>query len=459
MGKMLGRALLCAIAGTLGWIVTEPMLPKSTLSPEWSRAEFVMVWLTLMLMGLAAGFHQGWMKGGRRNILFGIALGAVFGTIGGIVGYQIGGGLSSAIFGPGWAVQGFPIIPRTITFACIGSFLGMGVGLTQFRSRIVVAGAFGGLIGGSFSGLVFDPIGQTVGHILAGGGESGFVGRAVMWPLIGFTVGMFTAWLEVATRQAWVRLVLGRNEGKEWPIDGVRTFIGRDERANVPLFGDMNVAPLHATITRQGVNYILSDAGSPIGTGYQGMQLLQPVALQPGDTFQIGSHQLQFLVKAGAAQRIREGRAHAVPVGYQGSPSAAQPPGQPVPLTPIQTSGALSSPIGAPVQQTNPTQAYAQSAAVAGFALVALDGPMTGQRIAVAGPIEAGREAPGINLGFDAQASRRHATLAPTAQGIHVKDLGSTNGTFLNGQKVPEGDAPVGSVIKIGSTSFRVEST
>lgn len=451
MGKMLGRALLCAIAGTIGWIVTEPMLPKSTLGDDWSRAEFVMVWLTLMLMGLAAGFHQGLMKGGRRNILFGVALGAVFGTIGGVIGYQIGGGVSTAIFGPGWALQGFPIVPRTITFACIGSFLGMGVGLTQFRSRIVIAGAFGGLVGGGVSGLLFDPIGRSIGHIIVGSGEAGFIGRAVMWPLIGFTVGMFTAWLEVATRQAWVRLILGRNEGKEWPIDGAQTMIGRDERAHVPLFGDMNVAPLHSTITRQGVNYILSDAGTPIGTGYQGMQLTQPVALQPGDTFQVGSHQLQFLVKAGAAQRIREGRAHAVPVGPHGQ--AAQP------LTPIQTSGTLPTIQSVPTPQPNPAQTVAQATGLAGFALVALDGPMTGQRIAVTGPVEAGREAPGINLGFDAQASRRHATLVPTAQGLHIKDLGSTNGTFVNGQKVPEGDAPIGSVIKIGSTSFRVESS
>ncbi|MFM9874196.1 MAG: FHA domain-containing protein [Fimbriimonadaceae bacterium] len=457
---MLGRAFLCAIAGLIGWLITEPLLPKEFASSEWQRAEFRMVFIAVLFIGLAAGFHQGYMKGGKRNIFLGLALGLVFGTLGGLLGYQFGGTISTVIFGDGWALKSFPIIPRAITFAFIGSFLGAGIGVTQFRARIIMAGAFGGLIGGGIAGLFFDPLGMAIGQVLSPGGESGFAGRALMWPLMGFTVGLFTAWLEQATRQAWVRLIVGRNEGKEWPIDGVQTHLGRDERANVPLFGDNNVAPLHATITRQGVNYILSDAGTPIGTGYQGVRLAAPVALQPGDMFQVGNHQLQFLVKASAARRIQEGRAQAIPMGH------GQQPAQP--LQPIQTSGALS--MGATgatsAPQTNPTQAYnpqtmnatSGTSAPQTYALIALDGPMTGQRIPINAQLEAGRETPGINLGYDAQASRRHATLSPTPSGVYVKDLGSTNGTYLNGQRIPEANAPIGSVIKIGSTSFRVES-
>lgn len=473
MGKMLGRAFLCAIAGLIGWLITEPLLPKEFASSEWQRAEFRMVFIAVLFIGLAAGFHQGYMKGGKRNIFLGLALGLVFGTLGGLLGYQFGGSISTAIFGSSWALQPFPIIPRTITFAFIGSFLGAGIGVTQFRTRIILAGAFGGLIGGAIAGLFFDPLGTALGA-LSNGGESGFAGRALMWPLMGFTVGLFTAWLEQATRQAWVRLIVGRNEGKEWPIDGIQTHLGRDERANVPLFGDNNVAPLHATITRQGVNYILSDAGTPIGTGYQGIRLAAPVALQPGDMFQIGSHQLQFLVKAAAARRIQEGRAQAIPMT-----------GQPVqPLQPIQAQGGpdpmnpgaagtsnFPSPSlgrgggGVDPTQSNPTKAYnpqsmgaTSATSTTSSSLVALDGPMTGQRIPLTTQLEAGRESTGINLGYDAQASRRHATLSPTPNGVHVKDLGSTNGTYLNGQRIPEANAPIGSVIKIGSTSFRVES-
>jgi len=445
MGKMLGRAFLCAIAGLIGWLITEPLLPKEFASSEWQRAEFRMVFISVLFIGLAAGFHQGYMKGGKRNVFLGLALGLVFGTLGGLLGYQIGGTTSTVIFGDNWALKSFPIVPRAITFAFMGSFLGAGIGVTQFRARIIMAGAFGGLIGGGIAGLFFDPLGVAIGQVLSQGGESGFAGRALMWPLMGFTVGLFTAWLEQATRQAWVRLIVGRNEGKEWPIDGVQTHLGRDERANVPLFGDNNVAALHATITRQGVNYILSDAGTQIGTGYQGVRLAAPVALQPGDMFQVGNHQLQFLVKASAARKIQEGRAQAVPMSPQGQQFQPQQP-----LHPIQA-GTPANP-----QASNPTQAFATQQAT--YALIALDGPMTGQRIPITSLTEAGRETPGINLGYDAQASRRHAVLSPTPNGVHIKDLGSTNGTYLNGQRIPEANAPIGSVIKIGSTSFRVES-
>lgn len=466
MGKMLGRAILCAIAGLIGWLITEPMLPKEFASPDWAVAEFRMVIIAMLFTGLAAGFHQGYMKGGRRNILLGIALGAVFGTIGGVLGYQIGGTLSNALFGSGWALRPFPIIPRTLTFAMIGMFLGAGVGVTQFRTRIIMAGAFGGLLGGGIAGLFFDPLGSTVGQIISAGGESGFAGRALMWPLMGFTVGLFTAWLEQATRQAWVRLIVGRNEGKEWPIDAAQTHLGRDERAHVPLFGDNNVAPLHATITRQGPQYILHDAGSPIGTGYQGVRMSAPVALQPGDFFQIGPHQLQFLVKGSAARRIQEGRAQPI-VGGTGVTSVQQNhqlqplSGQPGldPKTQVSGTG-VSSQTHFPTQNWEGQGGVAQTVSVAKtYTLVALDGPLTGQRFPITASTEAGRESPGINLGFDPQSSRRHALISPTPNGLHIKDLGSTNGTYLNGQRIPEAAAPTGSTIKIGSTSFRVESS
>jgi pSer/pThr/pTyr-binding forkhead associated (FHA) protein len=92
-----------------------------------------------------------------------------------------------------------------------------------------------------------------------------------------------------------------------------------------------------------------------------------------------------------------------------------------------------------------------------GFALVAIDGPLLGQRFAVNGSIEVGRECPAIPMSFDAGASRRHAVLQPGVGGLAVTDLGSTNGTFLNGQRVSQATAGPGDMLKLGSTTFRVE--
>ncbi len=57
---------------------------------------------------------------------------------------------------------------------------------------------------------------------------------------------------------------------------------------------------------------------------------------------------------------------------------------------------------------------------------------------------------------YDPTISRKHAELAPTAGGVRVKDLGSSNGTFLNGARITEADASSNDVITFGKVAFRV---
>jgi pSer/pThr/pTyr-binding forkhead associated (FHA) protein len=82
---------------------------------------------------------------------------------------------------------------------------------------------------------------------------------------------------------------------------------------------------------------------------------------------------------------------------------------------------------------------------------------LTGQRFEVVQPIEAGREVVGITLGFDSQASRRHASFTPTVAGVQMRDLGSTNGTFVNGQRTMSALLNRGDVVQLGNSTFRVE--
>jgi pSer/pThr/pTyr-binding forkhead associated (FHA) protein len=55
-------------------------------------------------------------------------------------------------------------------------------------------------------------------------------------------------------------------------------------------------------------------------------------------------------------------------------------------------------------------------------------------------------------------ASRRHASFALDAGGLTLTDLGSTNGTLVNGQKVSKASLKIGDIIQIGTTQFRVET-
>ena len=64
-----------------------------------------------------------------------------------------------------------------------------------------------------------------------------------------------------------------------------------------------------------------------------------------------------------------------------------------------------------------------------------------------------------IRLDGDDFASTRHALLEPRQDGLWVEDVGSTNGTFVNGARVTTARhlAP-GDVVRIGKTDLRVEA-
>ncbi|HJS42863.1 MAG TPA: adenylate/guanylate cyclase domain-containing protein [Gemmatimonadales bacterium] len=58
---------------------------------------------------------------------------------------------------------------------------------------------------------------------------------------------------------------------------------------------------------------------------------------------------------------------------------------------------------------------------------------------------------------YDLTISRRHAEIVLTETGVRVTDLGSSNGTFLNGAKVTEAEAGANDVVTFGKVAFRVK--
>jgi DNA-binding NtrC family response regulator len=55
----------------------------------------------------------------------------------------------------------------------------------------------------------------------------------------------------------------------------------------------------------------------------------------------------------------------------------------------------------------------------------------------------------------DPKVSRRHAELQLCPDGIRVRDLGSTNGTFWQGNRLTEAVVPLGAAVKVGGTALR----
>jgi hypothetical protein len=63
-----------------------------------------------------------------------------------------------------------------------------------------------------------------------------------------------------------------------------------------------------------------------------------------------------------------------------------------------------------------------------------------------------------VSLDADTFASTQHARVEPRRDGVWLEDIGSTNGTFLNGKQVsrPRRLTP-GDVIRVGETDLRFE--
>jgi adenylate cyclase len=59
---------------------------------------------------------------------------------------------------------------------------------------------------------------------------------------------------------------------------------------------------------------------------------------------------------------------------------------------------------------------------------------------------------------FDPTISRRHAELQVTASAVRLKDLGSSNGTFINGERVTEGTVEPGNSVTFGKVVFQLKS-
>lgn len=73
-------------------------------------------------------------------------------------------------------------------------------------------------------------------------------------------------------------------------------------------------------------------------------------------------------------------------------------------------------------------------------------------------PLEIGRDCIGLNL-TDPQISRRHIEVRSDAGGVMVTDLGSTNGSLLDGAALNGSHRlAVGEIVQIGATTIRIDT-
>ncbi len=106
---------------------------------------------------------------------------------------------------------------------------------------------------------------------------------------------------------------------------------------------------------------------------------------------------------------------------------------------------------------TNPTQPRADDPGdrPIAFSVVVVQGPAAGARVALEREVVIGRD-PRCEIPIGAaDVSRRHARIVPDEDGHRVVDLGSTNGTWVNGRPVTSRRLAPGDRIELGSCVLR----
>lgn len=191
--------------------------------------------------------------------------------------------------------------------------------------------------------------------------------------------------------------------GRRYELLGSQISLGRDPQAEVSI-EDPAVSYTHAQITLHAGELYLRDLGSRNGTWVNANLVTTPHLLREGDVVHVGETDLTFRSVGGRA---------------------AEPP--------------------AP----NPLWLRVET------------GPLAGQTFAL--------EPPGVVIGRDPDAdvsisdgtvSWRHASFAPHGSGWGVTDLGSTNGTAVNGRVLePNREHPLepGAEIRVGEVTMRFE--
>ncbi|TFI30258.1 FHA domain-containing protein [Streptomyces sp. 4R-3d] len=288
--------------------------------------------------------------------------------------------------------------------------------------------------------------------------------------------------------------------GRTWTLDQSRSYsLGRDPQGDL-VIDDARVSWRHATISWGGRGWAIEDHGSTNGTYVQG-QRIQRMEIGPGTAVRLGNAtDGPRLNLSGAAAGVH--KAQGAPPQQAQAQAQAQAPAQHAPAQPQPQGGPGWSPQQQPPQQQQPQQqgwpppqqqppqhqqqqpqhGYVPqqhagpggpgAGGPAGHGGPGIGGaagappvygdrsPTTFHQLAVGRVMRIGRALENELVVSDLQVSRLHAEFTSTPDGRYqIRDLGSHNGTYVNGQPMHKsGTALIGpnDIVGVGHSTFRL---
>ncbi|MBH0777541.1 FHA domain-containing protein [Nocardia bovistercoris] len=288
-----------------------------------------------------------------------------------------------------------------------------------------------------------------------------------------------------------------RHDGTERVFDpSQKITMGR--APEVTLFVDSPlVSRVHATLAWQGSGWVLTDNGSTNGVFVDARRLSQPVAVDRPTQVRLGDaisgpllHLLPSAPQTRApqppvAQPQRPNYQHPnrPPQGQQQRPTPPQRPAPPTPQSgpqqqvPYQSGQIPHQPGQAPQQSGQlPRQSgqlpqqqpvpqpdnvnmttRADTSALPPVRARASTGPIARADRLPPGGLAIGRTSDNQIVVNDPLASRKHARLVAAAEGLTIEDLGSANGTFVNGTRQQRTPLRERDIVTIGNVDFVVQ--
>ncbi|MGC9544344.1 FHA domain-containing protein [Streptomyces sp. UG1] len=248
-------------------------------------------------------------------------------------------------------------------------------------------------------------------------------------------------------------LVLELN-GRTWTLDVSRPYtLGRDPQGDIVL-DDARVSWRHATISWSGRSWVIEDQGSTNGTFVQG-QRIHHLEIGPGTAVHLGNAtDGPCLNLSGTAASVAspQGRPQQQPYAAQGAQAgwAQQAPQQQAPQADWQQ----------PQQAAHIPQQQGPGGGAGAPPVYGDRSPTTFHQFSIGRVMRIGRALENELVVSDLQVSRHHAEFHSTPDGrMEIRDLGSHNGTYVNGQPIAKGgSAMLGptDIVGVGHSTFRI---
>ncbi|WP_307134177.1 ABC transporter ATP-binding protein/permease [Streptomyces aurantiacus] len=253
-------------------------------------------------------------------------------------------------------------------------------------------------------------------------------------------------------------LVLELN-GRTWTLDAARPYtLGRDPQGDIVL-DDARVSWRHATISWGGRSWVIEDHGSTNGTFVQGQRIHQ-MEVGPGSAVHFGNAtdgpRLSLASAGSAGGGTPQAQPQQQPYAAQGAPAAgwvqqAPPQQQQAPQPPSQQ----QAPQGGHIPQQQGPGGGAGAPPVYGDR-----SPTTFHQMSLGRVMRIGRALENELVVSDLQVSRHHAEFHAAPDGRYeIRDLGSHNGTYVNGLPIAKGGSALlgaNDIVGVGHSTFRL---